>query len=55
MVRWAEKFAAEMQRLTEGRAAFNDMLDWALELWSVHRERDPTEVASGEFRNVQDE
>ena len=55
LVRWAEKFAAEMQRLTEGRAAFNDMLDWALELWPVHRERDPAEVARGEFRNFQDE
>ena len=52
MVRWAEKFAAEMQRLTEGHASFNDMLDWALEIWPVHRERDPVEVARGELRNA---
>ena len=30
MVEWAEKFAAEMLRLTEGRATYNDMLDWGL-------------------------
>jgi len=52
VVRGAQKFAAEMQRLTEERAAFSDMLDWALDLWPVHRESDPVEVARGELRNA---
>ncbi len=56
MVEWAEKFAAEMLRLTEGRAVYNDMLDWGLGLWPALNGRDPAEVARGEFRNaIQDE
>ena len=45
MVEWAEKFAAAMQRLAEGRAVYNDMLDWALGMWPAHNARDPVEVA----------
>ncbi|CAN7755218.1 MULTISPECIES: hypothetical protein [unclassified Variovorax] len=55
MVDWAEKFAAEMLRLTEGHAAYNDMLDWGLGLWPAQNERDPAEVARGEFRNAVDD
>ena len=55
MLEWAEKFAAEMLRLMDGRAAYNDMLDWGLGLWPAHKERDPAEAARGEFRNVRDD
>lgn len=56
MIDWAEKFAAELVRLTEGRAVYNDMLDWALELWPDKGTSDPVLTARGEFRNaVQDD
>ena len=52
MFEWAEKFAAEMLRLTEGRATYNDMLDWGFGLWPVQSDRDPAEAARGEFRSA---
>jgi len=56
MIDWAEKFAGELVRLAEGRAAYNDMLDWALELWPAKGDCDPVMIARGEFRNaIQDE
>lgn len=55
MVEWAERFAGELVRLTEGRAVYNDMLDWALELWPGKSECDPVMVARGEFRAMQDD
>jgi len=56
MIDWAEKFAGELMRLTQGRAAYNDMLDWALELWRAKGECDPVMIARDEFRDaIQDE
>ena len=56
MIDWAESFARELVRLTGGRAAYNDMLDWALELWPAKRECDPVKIARGAFRNaIQDD
>lgn len=56
MIDWAESFARELVRLTGGRAAYNDMLDWALELWPAKGKYDPVMIARGEFRDaVQDE
>lgn len=52
MIERAEKFAAEMLRLAEGRAVYTDMLDWAFSVWPVHKERDPAEIAKLEFRNA---
>jgi len=52
MVEWAENFAAEMLRLTLGRAVYADMLDWAFELWPARKNCDPAAVAMAEFRNA---
>lgn len=55
MIDWAEKCAGELVRLTEGRAAYNDMLDWALDLWPAKGECDPVMIARDAFRNIQDD